>query len=134
MSGFYLLRATGSNPPLAHYRSKAFASTCWFDASSRSWACESQRLKPAQPMRLVPFMERRLGESQEARFQRVERDIAERLRPVCSHMPESDFAELVKHVAAVNIKYAARRASDMFSGLEDLPPARVGLPPPEELE
>jgi hypothetical protein len=78
-------------------------------------------------------MERRIGESQEARFQRVERDIAERLRPVCAHMPESDFAELVRHVAAMNIKYAARRASDMFSGLDE-PPKRVELPPQEELE
>jgi hypothetical protein len=46
-------------------------------------------------------------------------------------MPESEFDQLVKHVAAVNIKYAARRASDMFSELENPPATRVELPPRE---
>jgi hypothetical protein len=41
----------------------------------------------------------------------LERDIAERLRPVCSHMSAEDFQALVKDIARVKLKY----------GLQSLP-------------
>jgi hypothetical protein len=41
----------------------------------------------------------------------LERDIAERLRPVCGHMSPESFHELVKDIARVKTKY----------GLQSLP-------------
>lgn len=35
----------------------------------------------------------------------LQRDIAERLRPVCRAMPDADFARLVCDIAAVKLKY-----------------------------
>lgn len=37
----------------------------------------------------------------------LESDIAERLRPVCSTMPDAEFAKLVHDIAAVKMKYGA---------------------------
>lgn len=41
----------------------------------------------------------------------LERDIAERLRPVCGHMSPESFQELVRDIARVKMKY----------GLQSLP-------------
>jgi hypothetical protein len=41
----------------------------------------------------------------------LERDIAERLKPVCGHMSPESFKELVKDIVRVKVKY----------GLESLP-------------
>ena len=41
----------------------------------------------------------------------LERDIAERLRPICGHMTPESFKELVSDIARVKVKY----------GLESLP-------------
>ncbi len=35
----------------------------------------------------------------------LQRDIAERLRPVCSNLSEESFEQLVRDVAAVKLKY-----------------------------
>lgn len=35
----------------------------------------------------------------------LQHDIAERLRPVCGSMPEKDFQQLVRDIAAVKLKY-----------------------------
>jgi hypothetical protein len=35
----------------------------------------------------------------------LQHDIAERLRPVCGSMPEIDFQQLVRDIAAVKLKY-----------------------------
>ncbi len=35
----------------------------------------------------------------------LQHDIAERLRPVCGTMPEADFLQLVRDIAAVKLKY-----------------------------
>jgi len=36
----------------------------------------------------------------------LERDIAERLRPICREMPEQEFEQLVREIAEVKLKYA----------------------------
>ncbi len=35
----------------------------------------------------------------------LQRNIADRLRPVCQGIPESSFDELVRQIVAVNLKY-----------------------------
>ena len=42
------------------------------------------------------------------------RDIAERLRPVCTHCDEQEFAVLVRRIATVELKYklAGERGGD----------------------
>jgi hypothetical protein len=35
----------------------------------------------------------------------LQRDIAERLRPVCNQMEDATFSELVRDIAAMKIKY-----------------------------
>jgi hypothetical protein len=47
-------------------------------------------------------------------------DVAKRLRGVCAHMPEGDFRELMREIAAIAVKYEE---------LADRDPART-LPPP----
>jgi len=37
----------------------------------------------------------------------LQSDIAERLRPVCSTMPDDEFARLVHDIATVKMKYGA---------------------------
>lgn len=37
----------------------------------------------------------------------LQRDIAERLKPVCNQMDEETFGELVRDIAAMKIKYGA---------------------------
>lgn len=37
----------------------------------------------------------------------LQRDIAKRLRPVCAHMSEQTFDELVRDIAAMKLKYGA---------------------------
>lgn len=45
----------------------------------------------------------------------LQRDIATRLRPVCAHMSEQTFDELVRDIAAMKLKYGSD--SDMSGSL-----------------
>lgn len=56
--------------------------------------------------------ERRDHEGRRQRFDRMKADIARRLRPVCARMPEPEFDALVERIAAINIKYDARRIGE----------------------
>lgn len=59
-------------------------------------------------------MEGHRHESRQDRIERTRREVAARLRPVCADMPQAEFDQLVEDVAAVSIKYAVRRADDLF--------------------
>ncbi len=44
-------------------------------------------------------------EHERALLAALQRDISERLRPVCLDMPEETFQEIVRDIAAVKLKY-----------------------------
>jgi hypothetical protein len=47
--------------------------------------------------------------------ERMTQDVATRLRPICEHMPQQEFDQLVDEVVRTNIKYMQRRAEDLFA-------------------
>ena len=55
-----------------------------------------------------------LGDWEAGRLAEVEREIAERLRPVCPHIPQIEFETLVKRIAYVRRKYEQRRYEELF--------------------
>lgn len=59
-------------------------------------------------------MRRPATPEQDQYLERLKRDIAARLRPVCAAMSEAEFAALVNRVAQVDLKYRARRTDDLF--------------------
>lgn len=59
-------------------------------------------------------MRRPPAPEQEEYLERLKRDIAARLRPVCARLPEAEFAALVDRVARLDMKYRARRTDDLF--------------------
>src|SRR5688500_4118500 len=59
-------------------------------------------------------VDRRRQESRLERFKRTKQDIAGRLATTCADMPETEFNELVTHMAELEIKYNLRRSADLF--------------------
>jgi len=47
----------------------------------------------------------------------VKDDIAQRLRPVCAHLPPDEFDSLIEHMATVKIKFSLRRVEGFFGAL-----------------
>ena len=56
-----------------------------------------------------------MAETPNQALELLERDIAERLRPICGHMSPESFEELVRDIARVKTKY----------GLESLPTGQL---------
>jgi hypothetical protein len=79
-----------------------------------------------------------LGDWEVARLVEVEREIAERLRPVCPNTSEVEFDALVKRIARVRRKYEQRRHQELFHTPddEDYVSTEVAAPParPEQPE
>ena len=60
------------------------------------------------------MLERRLEAHRLKLVMRTRARIAERLRPLCAHVPEEEFSALVAKMAEVEIKYAHRRLEDLI--------------------
>jgi hypothetical protein len=52
-----------------------------------------------------------MPDHQDARLEELARTIADRLRSLCSHMPEPAFEAMVRRMAAIEIKYIMRTAT-----------------------
>ena len=56
----------------------------------------------------------------------LQRDISERLRPVCQDMPEETFEEIVRDIVAVKLKYGVE--SELSASLQlELGRARTAM-------
>ena len=55
----------------------------------------------------------------ERQLKALEKEIAERLRPVCEGVPADEFAALVERIARIQRKYEQRRADDVFPNLRE---------------
>jgi hypothetical protein len=60
------------------------------------------------------------GRHQTPSIDELARDIAERLRPVCTHCDEQEFAALVRRIATVELKY--KLAGESGGGGRPTPP------------
>lgn len=83
----------------------------------------------ARPLHLKLRMERRREADRQAHLERTKREVADRLRPVCTEMPEHEFQNLVEQVVATKIKYSLQRTDDLFAEAhvrrpKDSPPDR----------
>jgi len=63
-------------------------------------------------MRLIGVMSfdasEALERKRELRTEKIRQDIATRLRPVCSHLPEDEFAALVDKITSVQLRGEGR--------------------------
>ena len=57
--------------------------------------------------------DRRLEPARTEIFEREKSAIARRIRRVCASMPETDFDDLVTHIAEIEIKYRLRREIEL---------------------
>ena len=62
----------------------------------------------------VEMLNRRMEEVRRGRLERAKAEIAARISCVCGHMSPEQFAELVTHMAELQIKYTLRRSRDLF--------------------
>lgn len=49
-----------------------------------------------------------------ALFERLKRDVAARLGPICPHMSRDDLQALIERVVTIKVKYIMREADDLF--------------------
>jgi hypothetical protein len=56
-----------------------------------------------------PPERRRIDDARRELLAHTKEQIASRLRPVCSQMPDDEFEELVTRAAEIEIRYAMRR-------------------------
>jgi hypothetical protein len=57
--------------------------------------------------------QRHVAES-DAEVERLKRDVAARLRPVCTNMSQDEFDRLVGQIVAINLKYITERSTALF--------------------
>jgi hypothetical protein len=58
----------------------------------------------------APADTRRALEARATRVEQLTADIATRLRRVCAHLPEDEFAALIREIADVKLRYEEREA------------------------
>lgn len=49
-----------------------------------------------------------------ALFERLKREVAERLSPICAHMSREELQTLIEDVVTVKVKYIMREADDLL--------------------
>lgn len=49
-----------------------------------------------------------------ALFERLKREVAERLSPICSHMGTDELQALIERVVTIKVKYIMREADDLL--------------------
>ena len=49
-----------------------------------------------------------------ALFERLKREVAERLSPICAHMSRDELQDLIERVVTIKVKYIMREADDLL--------------------
>jgi hypothetical protein len=115
--------STKREPAQAAFRSN----TTRFVARPVQWSAtettQKDSLTPHDRKILMMYISRHTG------IDDLKKDIADRLRPVCSHLPDDEFAGLIDQIARIEHKYAQKAAKIVPRGyFSERPPAEEEPP------